>query len=374
MNYLRGFRINTAEGCQVRRTERPDTRGFVKPDERVVSLGSLLRRIDLMSRRGLLAMLGAALLLGGTLGAEAQTAKGVRRIGSLVHGAPMSSTDLQRMWALARELGWVEGQNLIVERRYTGGKEELLRTYAEELVRLNVELIVTDGTAATIAAKNATTRVPVVMYSAGDPVRSGLVASLARPGGNITGFSLVALELDAKRLELLRELLPSAQRVAVLVNPANPYSEIVREERDRAIRSLGMQPITVGAAAAGELENAVTEAVRQRAEALIVTIETLFYSNRFLLMRIALGHGLPTIVGDRDLLEAGGLLSLAIDEADQYRALAYFVDRILRGAKPAELPVQQPSKLLLSLNLKTAKALGITIPQSLRLRADEVIQ
>jgi ABC-type uncharacterized transport system substrate-binding protein len=158
----------------------------------------------------------------------------------------------------------------IIERRYAGGNAELLRPYAEELVRLDVELIVTNGTAATIAAKNATTRIPIVMYSAGDPVRSGLVASLARPGGNITGYSIVARELDAKRLELLQELLPTAQRVAVLIDLTNPYNEIAREERERVYRSLGMQPIIVGAAAASELENAVSEAARRRAQALIV--------------------------------------------------------------------------------------------------------
>ncbi len=251
---------------------------------------------------------------------------------------------------------------------------ELLKPYAEELVRLNVELILTNGTAATIAAKNATTRIPIVMYSAGDPVRAGLVASLARPGGNITGYSVVAPELDAKRLGLLRELLPTAQRVAVLVNPGNPYNEIAREERERVYRSLGMQPIIVGATQTSELEDAVAEAARRGAQAMIVANETLFWSDRVLLMRTALEHRLPTIVGDRDILEAGALLSLAIDEPEQYRVLAYFVDKILRGAKPADLPVQQPRTLLLSVNLKTAKALGVTIPQSLLVRADQVIE
>jgi putative ABC transport system substrate-binding protein len=327
-----------------------------------------------MNRRGALAMLGGSLLLARTVGTKAQTAKSVRHIGSLGPGSATNPAFLQRVWAPTRALGWIEGQNLIVERRYAQGKAELLKSYAEELVRLNVELIVTNGTAATIAAKNATTRIPIVMYSAGDPVLSGLVASLARPGGNITGFSIVARELDAKRLELLQELLPTAQRVAVLIDPTNPYNEIAREERERVYRSLGVQPIFVGAAAASELENAVSEAARRRAQALIVPVDNLFWASRVLLMRTALEHRLPTIVGNRDILEAGGLLSLAIDEAEQNRALAYFVDKILRGAKPADLPVQQPSKLLVSVNLKTAKALGFTIPQSLLLRADEVIE
>ena len=327
-----------------------------------------------MNRRGALAMLGGTLFLAQTVGTKAEAAKSVRHIGSLGLGSMPNPAYLQQMWGPTRELGWIEGQNLIVDRRYAGGNAELLRPIAEELVRLNVELIVTNGTDAALAAKSATTRIPIVMFSVGDPVRSGLVASLGRPGGNITGYSIVAPELDAKRLTLLRELLPMTQRVAVLVNPANSYSKITREELERVCRSFRMQPIFVGAAETNELANAVAEASRRRAEALIVTAENVFWSNRVLLMRTALEHRLPTIVGDREILEAGGLLSLAHDAAEQYRALAYFLDRILRGAKPADLPVQQPSKLLLSLNLKTAKALGITIPQSLRARADEVIE
>lgn len=327
-----------------------------------------------MHRRDALVMLGGTLFLGGTLVAKAQTASSVRHIGTLGLGSMPDPAYLQKMGGPTRELGWIEGQNLIVERRYAGGNAELLRPLAEELVRLNVELIVTNGTDAAVAAKNATTRIPIVMFSVGDPVRSGLVASLGRPGGNVTGYSIVAPELDAKRLTLLRELLPSTQRVAVLVNPANSFSKITREEFERVCRSFRMQPVFVSAAVANELENAVAEAARQRAEALIVTAENVYWSNRVLLMRTALEHRLPTIVGDREILEAGGLLSLAHDAAEQYRALAYFVDRILRGAKAADLPVQQPSKMQLSLNLKTAKALGITIPQSLRTRADEVIE
>lgn len=327
-----------------------------------------------MNRRGALAMLGGTLILARTAGTRAEAAESVRHIGSLSLGIRPNPAYLQQMWGPTRELGWIEGQNLIVDRRYAGGNAELLRPIAEELVRLNVELIVTNGTDAALAAKSATTHIPIVMFSVGDPVRSGLVASLGRPGGNITGYSIVAPELDAKRLTLLRELLPTTQRVAVLVNPANSYSKNTREGFERVCRSFRMQPIFVEAAETNELENAVAEAARRRAEALIVTAENVYWSNRVLLMRTALEHRLATIVGDREILEAGGLLSLAHDAAEQYRALAYFVDRILRGAKPADLPVQQPSKLLLSLNLKTAKALGITIPQSLRARADEMIE
>jgi putative ABC transport system substrate-binding protein len=207
-----------------------------------------------------------------------------------------------------------------------------------------------------------------------DPVRAGLVASLAKPGGNITGYSLMSPELSRNRVGLIRELLPAAQRVGALVDSANPYNEIFRKEIEPAYRSLGMQRIAVGVAAVSELENAVAELVRQRAQVLVIGAEPMFYSNRVLLMRAALRHALPTVLAERGYLEAGGLLSLAIDDTEEDRVFAYFVDKILRGAKPADLPVQQPSRFMLSINLKTAKALGLTIPQSLLLRADEVIQ
>ena len=327
-----------------------------------------------MNRRDALAMLGGTLLLRGTLVAKAQTAKSIRRIGVLSLGAPLSAAQTQAAWAAAREYGWIEGQNVIVERRYVGNKAELLQANAAELVRLDVEIILTFGTAATIAAKNATTRIPIVMISAGDPVRAGLVASLAKPGGNVTGFSNIAPDLDDKRLALLHELLPSAKRIGVIVNTTDPYFEIARDKRERAYRTIGVQPIIIEIAGAGDLEKAVAELARRRAEALIVGNDNLLYSNRDLLMRAALRHALPTIVGDKELIEAGGLLSLAIDDTEQYRSFAYFLDKILRGAKPADLPVQQPTKFVLSINLKTAKALNLTIPQALLQQADEVIQ
>jgi putative ABC transport system substrate-binding protein len=327
-----------------------------------------------MNRRGALAMLGGTLFLGGTLGARAQPATNVRRIGILHPYLGPTPAEIQQLMAPMHALGWIEGHSLVVEHRYAGGNPELLRQYAEELVRLNVEIIGTVGTAAAIAAKNATTRIPIVMISAGDPVRAGLVASLGRSGGNITGFSMFYLEFFAKMTGLLRELLPTVQRIGVLLDSAQPMNEIMREDTERLYRSLGMQRIVVAVAAASELENAVAEAVRRGAQALTLTQEPMFHSNRVLLMRAALRHQLPTLVPERDYVEAGGLLSLAIDEAEYGRVFAYFVDKILRGAKPADLPVQQPTRFVLSINLKTAKALGLTIPQSLLLRADEVIQ
>jgi len=327
-----------------------------------------------MERRDILATLCGALLFGTTLGTSAQTAKSVRRIGILSDSRPPSAAEIHQVWAPARELGWIEGQNLIVETRYAGDTGELLTRYAEELVRLNVEIIVTVGTAATIAAKNATTQIPIVMYTAGDPVRSGIVASLRRPGENITGFSILGTELEVKQLELVRELLPNVQRVGVLAYRGNRYHEMTREEQKRAYHSVGVERIILEVSAAAELEKAFSEARRRRVQALIVPPEPLLYSTRMYIMRTAVALGLPTFVRGREFLEAGGLLSLGIQEEEQDRSLAYFVDKILRGAKPADLPIQQPTKFLLLINLKTSKALGLKIPVSLLQRADEVIQ
>jgi len=327
-----------------------------------------------MNRRDALAMFGSSLLLGRTLGAKAQSAKRIHRVGALGLGPPLSVQDIQRAWAYTRKLGWIEGQNLIVERRYADNNEKLLRSYSEELVRLDVEVILTNGTAAAIAAKNATTRIPIVMVASGDPISAGLVASLAKPGGNVTGFSIVSTELDAKRLALLREALPTVRRVGVLVNPANSTFEIARKANEQVYERLGLQPIVVNAAAASELESAVAEAARRGAQALYVPLDRMFSMNGPLLIGTALRHALPSFVSDGDLARDGALLCLSSDEDQVFQALAYYLDKILRGAKPADLPVQQPTKFVLTLNLKTAKTLGITIPQTLIARADEVIK
>ncbi len=308
------------------------------------------------------------------LAASAQTTTTVRRIGFLSSGARPTPAELHGESAPLRELGWVEGKNLLIERRYTNGRAELLQPLAEELVRLKVELIVTFGTNATLAAKNATTTIPIVIKSAGDPARIGLVASLARPGGNITGYSIISPELNVKRLALLRELFPDMQSVAWLENSANPYFRAARIDLEQACRSLGIQPIFVQVAAAGELPDAVAEAARQRARALLVPTDTLFYENRTEIMRAALEHSLPTMAQRRTVLEDGALIAYDPTQAEENSRNAAFIDRILRGAKPADLPIEQPTKFELVINLKTAKALGITVPQTLLLRADEVIE
>jgi putative tryptophan/tyrosine transport system substrate-binding protein len=326
-----------------------------------------------IDRRTFIGTIACALIVA-PLAAIAQTATTVRRIGVLSSAVPDTFAQLEEAYAPLRELGWAEGRNLLVERRYANGRPELLEPFAEELVRLKVELIATVGTQAAVAAKNATTSIPIVMLGAGDPVRTGLVASLARPGGNITGYSLVSPELEAKRFSLLRETLPAAQRVGVLVNSTNPLFAIRQKESEQASRSAGMEPLFIVVAGESELENAVAEIARQRAQALVVVDDALFHAHRVRIMNAALRYAVPTMVASREMLNAGGLLSYGISLAEIRRRGASFIDKILRGAKPADLPIEQPTQFELGINLKTAKALGITIPQSLLLRADEVIQ
>ncbi len=317
----------------------------------------------------------AAEMIAAPFATSAQTATTVRRIGVLSSGVRETEADLQAQAEPLRALGWVEGWNLLVERRYANGRYELLRPLAEELVRLKVEIIVTGGTAAPLAAKSATTTIPIVFF-VGDPVLTGLVASLSRPGGNITGFSTVGPEIDAKRLALLRELLPGLQRVGVLENSVSPYYRAARKEFEQTCRSVGLQPIFVEVAAAGELENAIAELARRRAQAVFVKGDLLFGDNRVPLIGTALRHALPVFASDsgRDMLEAGALASYAPTNAELDQRYAAFVDRILRGAKPTDLPIEQPTKFELRINLKTAKALGIAVPRTLLNRADEVIQ
>jgi putative ABC transport system substrate-binding protein len=303
-----------------------------------------------------------------------QAATAVRRIGVLFPGVQRSEADIRSEGGPLRALGWVEGQNLLVERRYAGGRAELLQPLAEELVRLRVEIIATWGTPATLAAKNATTTIPIVIHSAADPVRSGLVATLARPGGNITGFSVVSTELDAKRLTVLRELLPRLQRVGVLEDAVNPHFRTARSEFEQACRSLGMQPIFMEVAAAGELEDAIAQMARRGAQALFVHASDLFYDSRVVLASIAMKYRLPTLAAEREILEAGALVSYVPNLAEMEQRHAAFIDRILRGAKPADLPIEQPTQFDLVINLRSARALRIVVPQTLLHRAAEVIQ
>ena len=267
-------------------------------------------------------------------------------------------------------LGWTEGKNVSVETRSADANLPRLRPLADELVSLQVDVLVTYGTEATVAAKNATTTIPIVMASSGDPVSLGLVATLARPGGNVTGYSVIQPELASKRAALLHELLPDARRVCVLINPAGQISGRMRTATDAAYRSLGIEPFFIEVGSESQFLSALVEASRQRADALEInlSIVTDAFIQALLLSR------LPAMANDRDIVAAGGLISFAHSETERNRRVAAIIDKVLRGARPADLPIEQPDKFELAINVKTAKALGITIPQSLLLRADEVIQ
>ena len=305
---------------------------------------------------------------------EAQQPGQVRRIGWLWNQDSLTPAEFQQHTLNLRAFGWIEGQNLVIEKRYTSGNASLLPVLAEELVRLKVEIIVAEGTIAALVAKKATNAIPIVVARSGDPVGAGLVMSLARPGANVTGTSTISPDLDYKRFQILHEVLPAAQRVGELVVPANPIDRITRSERQGLLRPLGMQPIFVEVAQASDLENAVAEAARRGSQVLHVSAEPLLGQNFPEILRAAQKYSLPMLVDNSGFLEAGGLVSYGPDMDELDRQLAFFIDRILRGAKPADLPIQQPRKFELGINLKTAKAFGITIPQSLLSRADRVIQ
>ena len=326
-----------------------------------------------MDRRTFIGAMTAS-IIAAPLASVAQKMAIVRRIGVLSIDTLPTQAELTEQAAPLRALGWVEGQNLLVERRYAKGRAELLQPFAEELVRLKVEIIGTLSTPATLAAKNATSTIPIVIWSAGDAVSTGLVASLSRPGGNVTGLSLLGPELDAKRLALLRELLPDLLRVGVLENSGNPNYRAHRSDFAQACQSLGIQPIFVEVAAEREIENAIREMARLGAQAILIPPNDLFSASRVPLLPAASHYALPTVTADRRFLAAGALAFLAYSDAEQDQRFASFVDRILRGAKPADLPMEQPTRFELGINLKTAKAFGLTVPKSILLRAEEVIQ
>jgi len=316
-------------------------------------------------------------LLAAPLAADAQQAGKVPRIGFLGVTSPSDRpSHLDAFRQRLRELGWVEGQNIVIDYRYAEGRVDRLPDLAAELVRLKVDLIVASaGTQAATAAKNATETIPIVMIYVRDPVGNGLIASLARPGGNVTGVSGSAgLELFAKQLELLKETVPKIRRVAILSNPDNAYHQLAIREVNVAARSLGVQLQLLEARGPNEFDGAFAAMAKERVGALLVLSDAIFGSHRTRLADLAARSRLPAAFGVRDDVEAGGLMSYGPSILDSYRQAATYVDRILRGAKPAELPVERPTKFELVINMKTAKALGLTIPQSVLLRADEVIQ
>jgi putative ABC transport system substrate-binding protein len=274
-----------------------------------------------------------------------------------------------------RELGYIEGHTIAIEYRWVAGRVDRVPELAAELVRLKVDVIVTITHPVTLAVKNATTTIPIVFTRVNDPVGVGLVPSLARPGANLTGVSLQGLDMIGKRLQLLHDAVPRLSRVAYITDPTQPYSPAyVREVRDKA-KVLGLKPVLLlEAHTGGEVEYVLAELARERPQALLVEPNTVLLTQRKRIADVTLTQGLPTMYGERRWMDANGLMSYGPSLPDHFRTAAVYVDKLLKGAKPADLPVQQPTKFEFVINLKTARALGLTIPPSLLGRADEVIQ
>ncbi len=307
---------------------------------------------------------------------EAQRPENVPRIGYIVLNDADSTKHLLAAFRQGlRERGWVDGQNIAIEDRYADGVVERLRALVAELIRLKVDVIVTTSSATTWAAKNATKSIPIVMTVSADALGEGLVTSLAHPSENVTGMTfLVGPEIAGKQLQLLKELAPAAARVAVLTNPTNRSHEALARELKGAAQSLGAQLHVVEVRSPDRLDDAFTTMTREHAGALLVLSDSIFLGQRRRIVDLAARTKLPAIYYQREFVDAGGLISYGASLLDMFRRAATDVDKILRGAKPADIPIEQPTKFELVINLKTATALGLTIPQSLLLRADAVIQ
>ena len=318
----------------------------------------------------------ASALVAAPLAAEAQQAGKVYRIGYLGNTASTPGTlALREAFRQGlRERGWVEGQNVLIEYRWAEGKFDRLPELAAELVRLKVDLILAQSSIYVEATRKATLTIPIVFALHADPVGSGHVASLRRPGGNMTGLSVVQSEFSAKGLELLKQAVPRATRIAVLWHPATPSHGPGIKSVEAAASVLGVQVQSLPVRSPDDFEDAFSAMARERADALLVLAASPFYVAQRQLGDLAVRHRLPTMFGVRAHAEAGGLLSYGADYADLFRRSAAYVDKILKGANPAELPIDQATRFEMVVNLKTARALGITIPQSILVRADEVIQ
>ena len=307
------------------------------------------------------------------LAAEAQTAGKVYRIGLLVHGGPAVAGLVQVFRHSLQDLGYVEGRNLLLEVRLVE-RHELLPAAAAELIRLSVNVIAAGTTLPGLAAKRATSTIPIVLVASADPVHAGLVASLAHPGGNITGNAALTPELSGKQLELLTEAIPRLARVTVLWNSANPANTPVMRETEIVTTKLGIRLDLVDLRASELIEEALAAIVRHQPDALLVMPESVFFVHATRLADFGVSHRLPTIALVREFTRAGSLMSYGPNVPDLVRRSAAYIDKILKGKNPADLPIEQPTKFELVINMKTAKALGLTIPQSLLLRADEIIQ
>ena len=325
------------------------------------------------------------LVLAAPLAIEAQPAENIPRVGLLSLFPRSTVTPWHQTFRLSLgELGWVEGKNINFDYRYADGRRDRLPDLAADLVRLKVAVIVTSADSDTLAAKNATGEVPIVMACPTDPVAMGLIESLARPGRNVTGLSQMVPELTGKRLELLKDLVPGLSRVAVVWNPDARFgtgrrlvlgaSPLSWNEMQRPAREIGLQLHSLEARSLKDLDRVFEDAAKARVGAVLVTPDVLYATNIKRLADMAAHHRLPSIYHLRELADAGGLMTYGTDRPDLYRRAATYVDRILKGSKPTDLPVEQPTKFELVINMKTAKALGLTIPPSLLLRADQVIE
>jgi putative tryptophan/tyrosine transport system substrate-binding protein len=327
-----------------------------------------------MRRREFMSLLGGA-AAAWPLAAPAQQQAKVPQIGFLGNSTAALEADLVGPFRDGlRDLGYVEGRNIVIEYRWAEGKYDRFPALIAELVALKVDVIVTAGTPAALAVKNATTSIPLVMVAVGDPVGTGLVASFARPGGNNTGLTSLAPELEGKRLELLREVVPKLAYIAVLWNPANAYMVTTEKEVQAAAKVLHMKVLSLGVRTPEELDTALATVLKEQPGALNVLADRLFLHNRAHIVDFAAQHRLPGVHAYRELVVAGGLMSYGPSYADMHSRAAIYVDKILKGAKPADLPVQAPTKFELVINLKSAKALGLAVPPTLVALADEVIE
>ena len=327
-----------------------------------------------MDRRTFLASTGAVLLTA-PLAVEAQRAGKVYRIGFLSGSSAVAGkAGVEQFRQGLRELGYVEGQNIMIEFRWAESQQDRLPQLATDLIRIAPDLIVVVAAQSAVAAHNATTTIPIVMVHVGDPVYLGLATSLGRPGKNLTGLSSFGPELAGKTLSLLKELLPEVKRIAFLINPGNPLASHTGKEMEAAARTLGLQLQPLSITGPDDVPTAFRDAVKGRAGAVLVASDVVVNEQAAQISALALSNRLPTMFRNRRLMDAGGLMSYSIEILAPYRRAATYVDKILKGAKPGDIPIEEPTRFELVINLKTAKALGLTIPQSVLGRADEVIQ
>ena len=323
-------------------------------------------------------LIGSLVVFAASRAVNSQQTGKVYRIGFLgIANASSWASQIAALRQGLRDLGYEEGKNLVIEYRWANEDFDRLTKLAAELVSVKVDLIVTHGTPGSRAAKQATTTIPIVMAAVGDPVRSGLVASLARPGGNLTGNSILEFDLTLKRLQLVREVIPKASRVGLLYVPGTQIGAVTvggARAVDDAAGSLGMRVHRFGIREPNDLASALATMAKEKTDALMMGTDALLVVHYGEIARLAVQHRLPTVGAAKQFVGAGGLFAYGVNVVETYRHAAVYVDKIIRGAKPADLPIEQPTKYVLAVNLNTAKALGLTIPQALLLRADEVIQ